>query len=128
MSTAVQISGALLPLTRSLFNANWPFLIRCTSSMPATVIDAFRKRLKPQHRTQPKLDRSMVLFTQIIEVFRRSNVSPIAASMCGNNSPWPLDAKMLWGVRRAWHFQRRSETDGAPHAKAKRLQPIRHGI
>ena len=43
----VQISGAVLPLTRSLFNANWPFLIRCTSSMPAIVIDAFRKRLNP---------------------------------------------------------------------------------
>ena len=38
------------------------------------------------------------------------------------------DAKMLWGVRRAWHFQRRSQTDGAPHAKAKRLQPVCHGI
>jgi hypothetical protein len=41
------------------------------------------KTFEPQHRTQPKLDRSMVLFNQIIEVFRRSNLSPIAASMCG---------------------------------------------
>ena len=46
-STAVQISGVVLPLTRSLSNANWPFLIQCTSSMPAIVIDAFRKRLNP---------------------------------------------------------------------------------
>ena len=45
------------------------------------------KRFEPQHRTQPKLDRSMVLFTQIIEVFRRSNLSPIAASMCGKKLP-----------------------------------------
>ena len=45
------------------------------------------KTFEPQHRTQPKLDRSMVLFNQIIEVFRRSNLSPIAASMCGKKLP-----------------------------------------
>ena len=42
---------------------------------------------EPQHRTQPKLDRSMVLFNQIIEVFRRSNLGAIAASMCGKKLP-----------------------------------------
>ena len=45
------------------------------------------KTFEPQHRTQPKLDRSMVLFNQIVEVFRRSNLSPIAASMCGKKLP-----------------------------------------
>jgi hypothetical protein len=38
--TAVQISGAVLPITLSLTNANWRFLIRCMSSIPAIVIDA----------------------------------------------------------------------------------------
>ena len=33
--------------------------------------------------------------------------------------------KMLWGVRRErWHPWRRSRTDGAPHGKARRSQPI----
>jgi hypothetical protein len=31
------------------------------SSMPAIVVAALRKRLKTEHRTEPKLDRSMVL-------------------------------------------------------------------
>jgi transposase len=36
--------------------------------------------------------------------------------------------KMLWGVRRTWDSQRRSRTDGAPHAKAERSQPIHHAF
>jgi len=49
-------------------------------------------KTEPQHRTQPKLDRSMVLFNQIIEVFDdrilvRSRVDVVA------RTHWPLDAK-----------------------------------
>jgi len=46
-STAVHISGAVLLSAGSLPNANWPFLIRCMSSIPAIVIDARRNRLNP---------------------------------------------------------------------------------
>ena len=46
-TTAVHISGAVLLSARSLPNANWPFLIRCMSSIPAIVIDARRNRLNP---------------------------------------------------------------------------------
>ena len=47
LRTAVQISGAVFPATRSLPNTNWPFLMRCMSSMPAIVIDACQNRLNP---------------------------------------------------------------------------------
>ena len=46
------------------------------------------------------------------------------------NGSWRVDetyirVKMLWGVRRErWHPWRRSRTDGAPHGKARRSQPI----
>ena len=45
--TAFQTAGALLSLMRSVPSLNWPFLIRCMSSTPAMVIEAFRKRFKP---------------------------------------------------------------------------------
>ena len=45
------------------------------------------KSLEAEHWTQTKLDGSMVLFNQIIEVFRRSQLGPIAASMCGEELP-----------------------------------------
>lgn len=45
--TAFQASGAVLPVTLSLPNANWPYLIRCMSSMPTILIDARCNRLNP---------------------------------------------------------------------------------
>ena len=45
--TAFQISGAVLPLTRSIPILNCPFLIRCISSTPAMTIDALRNRFIP---------------------------------------------------------------------------------
>jgi ABC-type transporter Mla maintaining outer membrane lipid asymmetry ATPase subunit MlaF len=45
-STALQISGAVLFLMRSLPSLNCPFLIRCMSSMPAIVVAAWRKCLR----------------------------------------------------------------------------------
>ena len=39
------------------------------------------KLLQAEHWTQAKLDRPVVLFNEVIEVFRRSNLSPRAASM-----------------------------------------------
>jgi hypothetical protein len=46
-SAALQISGAAFPAAPILLSANWPFLMRCTSSTPAMVIAAFRNRLSP---------------------------------------------------------------------------------
>ena len=45
------------------------------------------KSLEPKHGAQTKLDGSMVLFDQIIEVLRRSQLGPLAASMCGEELP-----------------------------------------
>jgi len=51
------------------------------------VIDAFENVCNASIGPNRQLDRSMVLFNQIIEVFRRSNLRPIAASMCGKKLP-----------------------------------------
>jgi hypothetical protein len=45
------------------------------------------KSLEPKHGAQTKLDGSMVLFDQIIEVLRRPRLGPLAASMCGEEFP-----------------------------------------
>ena len=46
-STALQTAGAARPWTPRRPSANWPFRMRCSSSMPAIVIAAVLNRLKP---------------------------------------------------------------------------------
>ncbi len=46
-STVSQIAGAAWPLTRRRPSANWPFRMRLSNSIPAIVIAAFSKTLKP---------------------------------------------------------------------------------
>jgi hypothetical protein len=43
--------------------------------------------LEAEHRTKPYLDRSMILLDQIIEVFGRSDLAPIAIAMFAENLP-----------------------------------------
>ena len=45
------------------------------------------KSLKPEHRAQTKFDGSMVLFNQIIEVFRRSQLGSLASTMFAEEFP-----------------------------------------
>jgi hypothetical protein len=37
--------------------------------MPAIVVAAWRKWLEAEHRTEPKLDGSVILFDQIVQIF-----------------------------------------------------------
>lgn len=45
--TAFQTVGIVMPLRRMSTRLNWPFRMRCISSMPEITTAAFRKRLKP---------------------------------------------------------------------------------
>ena len=64
------------------------------------------KMLEPEHRTKPQLDRSMVLFNQIVDVFGRPDLALISLGMFAESLCRPAMRRGNWPWR--WSASARS--------------------
>nr|WP_246729904.1 hypothetical protein [Methylocystis sp. MJC1] len=82
-STAFQISGARVSFAkRSEFELTFPDPVRELDTSDGDR-GSSSEPLQPKHWAQAKLDRSMILFNEVVQVFSRTNLSPRAALMLG---------------------------------------------
>ena len=96
--TAFQISGAVLPLTRSLASSNWPFLIRCISSNRCPRLIALLVAITPG-RVWCNSETDKAFFSRCFgcgwrQIFARGDRPSLRSAMtpysCASRSTWPL--------------------------------------
>ncbi len=85
-STALQIAGTAWCLRWRLPKANCPLRIRCSSSIPAMVVAAQSKFLKPSIGPVRDLIPPVVLLDQIVQVFLGSQLGMLPSIVL----PWHL--------------------------------------